>query len=462
MIDVNNIKRIHFVGIGGIGISYLAHFFLRRGAVVTGSDLAQTPATDQLAARGVAVYQGHDASLITNDIELVVYNDAVPADNAERVAAQHLGIPTVNNFELVGEISKRYTTIAVAGNKGKTTTSAMLATMMERAGCDPTAMIGSFVSEWVCNFRHGQSPYLVVEADEFKEHFLHIPAKIIIITNMAADHLDYFGTEDNLVAAFQKFIDKLPNDGLLVINRDDEMTKRLRWPNCQVLTFGMETTADTIALNRRVIRSRQDIDISVRGKELGTWSIPIPGKHNAYNALAALTVAMHIGADVNKLREALGAFKGTWRRFEILGIYKFATVISDYAHHPTAIHATIEAAQDFYTPRRIIAVFQAHTRHRTKALFEDFVRSFDEADVVFIPDIFVVAGRETISEQEMNAGLLVQAIKERDGRNGRNRIVEASGNLAQTKEAIDKIVKKDDVLLMMGAGDIYTLAESLA
>ncbi len=462
MIDIKSIKRIHFVGIGGIGISYLAHFFLRRGAVVTGSDLAQTPASDQLAARGVAVFQGHDANLITKDIQLVVYNDAVPADNAERVAAQVLGIPTMNNFELVGVIAKDYTTIAVAGNKGKTTTSAMLATMLERAGCDPTAMIGSFVTEWVCNFRHGNSPYLVVEADEFKEHFLHIPAKVIIITNMAADHMDYFGTEDKLVEAFQKFIDKLPNDGLLVINRDDVMTKRLRWPNCQVLTFGMETTADAIALNRKIVRSRQDIDIHFRGKDLGTFSIPIPGKHNAYNALAALTVALSLGASITKVREALAGFKGTWRRFEILGIYKFATVISDYAHHPTAVHATIEAAQDFYSPRRIIAVFQAHTRHRTKALFEDFVRSFDKADMVLIPDIFFVAGRETISEEEMNAQMLVQAIKERDERNGRNRMVEATGNLEQTKAAIDKIVKKDDVLLMMGAGDIYTLAETLA
>jgi len=462
MVDIKAVNRVHFVGIGGIGISYLAHFFLRRGAVVTGSDLAQTPATDQLAARGVAVYQGHDASLITNDIQLVVYNDAVPENNAERVAAKQLGIPTLNNFEVVGLIAKDFTTIAVAGNKGKTTTSAMLGTMLERAGCDPTAMIGSFVNEWVCNFRHGESKFLVVEADEFKEHFLHIPAKVIIITNMAADHLDYFGTEDALVQAFQKFIDTLPNDGLLIINRDDEMTKRLKWPNCQVISFGMETTADVIAKNRKTVRSRQDVDVHFRGKDLGLWSIPVPGKHNVYNALAAMSAALSLGAQTDKVREALAAFKGTWRRFQILGLYKMATIVSDYAHHPTAVHATIEAAQDFYAPRRVIAVFQAHTRHRTKALFNDFVMSFDEADAVIIPDIYEVSGRETISEQDMNAQMLVDAILERDARQGRNRIVLAGGDLNNTKATIDKLIKKDDVVLMMGAGDIYRLAEELA
>lgn len=462
MTDVKSVKRVHFIGIGGIGISYLAHFFLRQGAVVSGSDIAQTPASDQLAARGAAVYLGHDANLIQNDIKLVVYNDAIPSDNAELLRAKEIGVPVMTNFELVGAIAKDFTVIAVAGNKGKTTTSAMLATMMERGGCDPTAMIGSFVNEWVCNYHHGKEPFLVIEADEYREHFLHIPAKVIVITNIAADHLDYFGTEDKVVEAFQKFISKLPNDGLLVVNQDDRLTKKLKWPNCQVLTFGMESTADVIGLNRKTVRSRQDVDISFRGKELGMWSVPLPGKHNIYNALAAVTVALQLGLPSTKLREALAGFKGTWRRFQILGVYKFATVISDYAHHPTAVHATIEAAQDFYAPRRIVAVFQAHTRHRTKALFQDFVKSFDEADVVVIPEIFSVAGRETISAEEMNADMLAKAIKERDKKQGRDREVIACGDLLNTKEVIDKVVKKDDVILMMGAGDIYQLAEELA
>lgn len=461
MIDPKSIKRVHFVGIGGIGISYLAHFFLRQGAVVSGSDVAQTPASDQLAARGASVQLGHDAALVTPDVQLVVYSEAVGVENPERQRAKELGITQLRQFELVDAIAKDRFLIAVAGNKGKTTTTAMLATMLERAGCDPMAMIGSFVNEWVCNFRHGESPFLVVEADEYKEKFLDLHPKVIVLTNLAADHLDYFGTEERVIEAFQTFIDRLPNDGLLVVNRDDDMTKKLKWPNCQVITFGMETTADLIAQNRKTVRSRQDVDISFQGKSLGTWSVPLPGKHNVYNALAALAVALSLGVPPEKLREALAGFKGTWRRFQVLGVYKFATVISDYAHHPAAVHATIEAAQDFYAPRRIVAVFQAHTRHRTKALFDDFVRCFDEADVVVVPDIFEVAGRETLTEQEMNAQMLVQSVRERDAKHGRKREVIASGNLQQTKDVIDATLKKDDVLLMMGAGDIYKLAEEL-
>jgi UDP-N-acetylmuramate--alanine ligase len=279
---------------------------------------------------------------------------------------------------------------------------------------------------------------------------------------MAPDHLDYFKTPERVVEAFQSFIDKLPNDGLLVVNQDDEMTKKLKWPNCQVLTFGMMTSGDTMALNRQTVRSRQDVDVSYRGNELGRWSISMPGRFNVYNALAAATVALWMKIEPKTVREALAAFKGTWRRFEVVGRYQLATVVSDYAHHPAAVHATIEAAHDFYDPRRVVAVFQPHTRHRTQSLFNDFVISLDKADVVILPEIYAVSGRETVSENEMNSALLAQAIKERDRYNGRERIVVASGNLEQTKEVIDGIIKKDDVLLMMGAGDIYKLAEALA
>ena len=284
---------------------------------------------------------------------------------------------------------------------------------------------------------------------------------MIVLTNVAPDHLDYFGTPERVIEAFQKFVDQLPNDGLLVINQDDEISKQIKWPSCQVLTFGMLTAADTMALNRQTVRSRQDVDVSYRGKELGRWSIPLPGSFNVYNSLAAATVALWLGLDPKKVQEGLSKFNGTWRRFEVLGLYKLATVVSDYAHHPAAVHATIGAAHDFYDPRRIVAVFQPHTRYRTKSLFDDFVISLDKADVVVIPEIYAVAGRETIPESEMNAAILVQAIKERDQQHGRVRTVIASGNLEQTQAAIDGLVKKDDVLLMMGAGDIYKLAEAM-
>lgn len=459
--NYKELKHIHFIGIGGIGISYVAHFFLEQGAEVTGSDLQQSVVTDQLAAKGAQVFKGHSAENLSQDIELVVYNDAIPDDNPELVEAKRLGLSVKTNFQVVGELSKNYKTIVVAGNKGKTTTTAMISSILESAGCDPTAMVGSIVNDWGCNFRKGNSDLLVVEGDEFKEHFLEIDADMAVITNLAPDHLDYYGDMDNLMKAFQTFIDKLPNDGLLVINQDDEYTKQLRLPNCKVITFGMKTTGDIFGRNRKAVKGKQIVEVSSFGTELGEWHLPFPGRFNVYNALAATAVCLELGVKPEQIASGLSFFKGTWRRFQILGPYEMATVISDYAHHPLAVHGTIEAAKDFYEGRRIVAIFQGHTLHRTKALFDDFVASFDDADMVIIPDIFFVPGRETIDPKEMNAQMLVDAIKRRDEQHNRQREVVVCGDLASTKQCIDKIVQRDDVLLFMGAGPIYQLAEEL-
>lgn len=459
--NIKEVQRVHFIGIGGIGISYIAHYFLRQGAIVSGSDLAHTQITDQLAARGVSLYKGHSAEYITNDIQLVIANDAVPADNPERLKAKELGIPTLSNFAVVGHISDGYKTLAIAGNKGKTTTSAMLATILEKAGCDPTAMIGSIVNDWQCNFRQGQSDLFVIEADEYKEHFLEIDTNIAVITNIAADHLDYFENEQGVINAFQKFADKLPNNGTLIINQDDELTKKIQRPNCEIITFGMETTADIMAIDYEVGNGRQFFTVMHHGDSLGRFSLPAPGKFNVYNALAAIAVGVKLGVDPQKMINALSEFKGTWRRFQILGRYKMATVISDYAHNPVSVHAVLEGTEDFYPEERKIAVFQPHSRHRTQSLFKEFVRSLDPADIVVIPDIYDVSGREVISKEEMNAQMLVDAIKERDAKAGRGRLVIAPGNLDATKAYLDSIIDKNDVLLMIGAGDIYQLAEHL-
>jgi len=459
--NIQEVQRVHFIGIGGIGISYIAHYFLRKGAVVSGSDLTQNQITDQLAARGVSLFRGHDAVNVAEDVQLVIANDAVPEDNPERLRAKELGIPLMSNFQVVGHISDRYTTIAIAGNKGKTTSSAMLATILEKAGCDPTAMIGSVVNDWQCNFRKGGSDLLVVEADEFKEHFLEIDANLGVITNMAADHLDYFGSVESVIQAFQKFVNKLPNNGTLIINQDDEMTKKLHRPDCEIITFGMNTTADVMAVELEQGKGRQFFSVMHHGNNIGRFSLPFPGKFNIYNALAAIAVGLKLQVNPQKMINAVTDFKGTWRRFQILGLYKQATLISDYAHHPVAVHATLEAAQDFYQEQRLVTVFQAHTRHRTKSLFKDFVRSLDPADVVIIPDIYDVSGREVVSKEEMNSRMLVDAIKERDKKAGRERQIFASGDLNATKALIDSHVQKDDVVLMMGAGDVYKLAESL-
>jgi UDP-N-acetylmuramate--alanine ligase len=454
--NYKEIKRIHFIGIGGIGISYLAHFFLEQGTIVSGSDLQRSIVTDQLAQKGAAVFVGQSADQIPRDAEMVVYSDAIPEDNVELVRARSMSIPVVTNFEVVGELSKDYKTIVIAGNKGKTTTTAMLAHILDTAGCDPTAFVGSLVNDWKCNFLPGGSEYLVVEGDEFKEHFLLIDADIAVITNMAPDHMDYYKTEENLKKAFQTFVDKLPKDGLLVINADDEMTKELTMPECKVLKFSLGLHGDVNAESIAVLDNKQVFDVLYDGHALGQHALGFPGRFNVANALAAMTAALDLGISPGLIKGALDSFNGTWRRFQVLGDYKHTTVISDYAHHPTAVHATIEATKDFYEKRRVVAIFQPHTYHRTKALFDDFAASFDEADVVLLPDIYDVAGREVIDGDQISSEMLATAIRER----GRVKDAQGSGDLATTKKMIEDLVKPDDVLLFMGAGDIYHLAES--
>lgn len=455
--NYNEYKRIHFIGIGGIGISYLAHFFLNRGAIVSGSDLQRSMITDQLAQKGATVFEGQKTEQIPHDVELVIYNDAIPDTNPELIRARSMNIPVKTNFEVVGDLSKEYKTIVIAGNKGKTTTTAMLAHILETAGCDPTAFVGSVVNDWKCNFLPGGSEYLVVEGDEFKEHFLQIDADIAVITNMAPDHMDYYKTVENLQAAFQTFVSKLPKDGLLVINADDEMTKDLTMPECKIISFSLQMNGDVNADRLSIQDRRQLFSVFYDGKELGEWNIRFPGAFNVSNALAAITVALDLGIQPSLIQSGISSFNGTWRRFQIIGQHKGATIISDYAHHPTAIHATIEAARDFYHGRRIIAVFQPHTHHRTQALFEDFSAAFDEADLVFLPDIYDVAGREVIGHDQVTSQQLATAVRER----GRGFEVHAPGGLPETKYLLDKVIKEDDVVLMMGAGDIYHLAEEL-
>ena len=455
--NLKDVKRVHLVGIGGIGISYLAHFFLENDVLVSGSDLASSIVTDQLAQKGASLFKGHHASQVPADADLVIYNDAIPPDNPELVKAKELGIKMMTNFQVVGKLSKDYKTIVIAGNKGKTTTTAMLSTILEQAGCDPTAMVGSIVNDWKCNFRGGKSQYLVVEGDEYKEHFLEINADIAVITNMAPDHLDYYGTVDKLVEAFQKFIDALPDDGLLVINAGDEMTKQLNMPKCKILKFALGGEADLTVTNLSSAQQVQSFDVIKSGQELGRWQLHFPGAFNVANALAAATVALELGITPEQVSIGLENFHGTWRRFQILGAYKGAIMISDYAHHPTAVHATIQAAKDFYSGRRVVVVFQPHTRHRTKALFDDFVSAFDLADIVVIPNIYSVAGREVVTKEEMNANILVDAIKER----GRSAEVIASGDLQETKNKLEQLIQPNDIVLMMGAGDIYRIAEDM-
>jgi len=420
--------RIHLIGIGGIGVSALAQYYLSKGHEVSGSDLGRSEITDFVKEKGVKVFIGNFAKNINKDLDLVVYSPAVKENNKELKQVKKFKIKTISYPEALGELTKEYYTIAVAGAHGKSTTTAMLGLALEKAGLDPTVIVGTKVKEFGnSNFRAGKSKLLVIEACEYDSSFLFYSPKIIVVTNIDKEHLDYFKTFERVKKAFEKFIKKLPANGHLVQNMSLENPDALKI--------------------KKVLQ--------------------IPGRHNVLNALAVLQVTRILEIPDEITFEALSEFKGTWRRFEIKpgkADDKKITVVSDYAHHPTEIYATLQAAREKYKQDKIWCVFQPHQHQRTYYLFKDFVKILRQAqddhfvDKIIVTDIYDVAGRETkkINKNTSSEKLVKKINKE---------------NVVYMRlDKIEKYLKENigvgdlsrheaDVLIIMGAGDIYKLAE---
>jgi len=411
--------KIHFIGIGGIGVSALAQYYLAKGHEISGSDLVASEITDFLKEKGIEVIIGNSAENIKQDFDLVIYSPAVKPDNPELLQATNYKLQTKSYPEALGELTKEYYTIAVAGAHGKSTTTAMIGLVLAKAGLDPTVIVGTKVKEFGdSNFRAGNSKYLVIEACEYDSSFLHYLPKIIVVTNIDKEHLDYFKTFANVKKVFKDFMAKLPSDGFLVFN------KTKKYP-------------------LKDIKKIKSI-------------LKVPGMHNVFNALDALQVARILKIKEEIIFSALSEFAGTWRRFEIKQGRtgeKNIIVISDYAHHPNEIKATLKTAREKYPNKIIWCIFQPHQRQRTFYLFNDFVKVFKNAkiDNIIITDIYDVAGRETkkISE-EVSSEKLVKKIGKK------NVIYLPMDNL---EKFIKKNIKQDDVLIIMGAGDIYKLVD---
>ncbi len=447
-------NNIHFVGIGGIGMSAIAEILLRQEFKVSGSDLRESENTEYLRNLGAEIFIGHDAANIEN-ADVVVYSSAVKInENLETVAAMEKNIPLLRRAEMLAEVTRLKYCLAVSGTHGKTTTTSMCGITLMKAGLEPTVIVGGRLgSLGGSNARLGDGDWTVVEADEYDRSFLQLLPTVAIINNIEREHMDIYEDYQDLTDTFVQFANKVPFYGFVAVCIDDEGIKdilpKIKKKN---ITFGLSKSAEYRAEN--IVQEKFSTTFSVYKSEnmLGEMKINIPGVHNVRNALATVAVAMELGIDFSVIVQALASFTGVNRRFEIKGDYNGMPVIDDYAHHPTEIRATLKAAKDGFD-RRIIAVFQPHTFTRTAEFYDEFARSFDDADILIVTDVYPAREKPI----EGISGKLVSdyAIKY----NHKN--VYYCPTIDEVYDLVVKISKPEDMLITLGAGDIWKLNKRL-
>lgn len=445
-------EKYHFIGIGGAGMSALARMLARQGESVSGSEMADSPTRRALERElGIAIPVGQRPENL-DDASMVVFSAAIKSDNPELVAARDRGLVVVSRAEMLGRVMDRYETrIAVGGTHGKTTTSAMLATVLERAGLDPTALIGGDLTAWNSNARVGGAggPF-VAEACEAYGSFLEIRPTISVVTNVEADHLDYYGSLERVVEAFEVFAGRTTR--LLVLWADDSQTACLSAAaECRVVTFGVGGTAGLRAVPED--GAKCGYAVYQGSDKLGKLQLAAPGRHNLLNALAAAVVGLELGLAWPAIADGLAAFAGTGRRFERLGETDCGiVVVDDYAHHPTELRATLAAARQAYPGRRIVAVFQPHLPSRTRDLMEEFANAFADADLVVLTDIYLA--REP-ADPSVTGEHLARKVAASIGGDRVRYVAEMS----QLPVRLADWVLPNDLLLTLGAGDIRAAGE---
>lgn len=446
--------HVHFIGIGGISMSGLAEILLSRKFPVSGSDSHESALTDQLAAQGAVVHYPQMAENITDDIDVVVYTAAIHPDNPEFRAAQEKNLPMLTRAQLLGEIMRNYKeAINVSGTHGKTTTTSMITEILLEAHKDPTVSVGGMLKDIGGNIRVGGQETFVVEACEYTNSFLSFFPTIEVILNVEADHLDFFKDIDDIRHSFKLFAEKLPEDGLLVINKDikhsEYFTQALK---CRVVTFGHEKDADYTANFISYDKfAHPSYTLFYKGEELAKVELGVTGEHNIYNSLAAVAVARSLDIPMEVILRGLKRFTGTDRRFQKKGSVNGFTIIDDYAHHPQEIAATIEAAKK-YPHRKLWIVFQPHTYSRTAALLDDFAGALSQADEIVLADIYAAREKNTIgiSSDDLRKHMLEQ-----------NTNVYYIPKFEDIENFLLQHVEEGDVLITMGAGDIYKVGDDL-
>jgi UDP-N-acetylmuramate--alanine ligase len=439
-------QPVHFVGIGGIGMSGLAEILLEMGYRVSGSDLRNSPITDGLAQRGAVIYQGHDAANV-GDAKGVVVSSAVREGNPEVAEARRRGIPVIPRGELLAELMRLKFGIAVAGSHGKTTTTSMVAAILTHAGLDPTVVVGGRVGMMGgANARLGKSDYLVVESDESDGSFLKLAPILAVVTNIDREHLDHYANLDRIRRAFAEFVGKVPFYGAAILCMDDENVQQmLPDVNRRVITYGTTAQADLRISHSSPGHMGSQFHLEFRGRDLGCFRVHVPGAHNVLNAAAAVAVGLELEIPVETIREGLGQFTGVDRRFQVRGVERGITVIDDYGHHPTEIRATLAAARECRI-QRIHVLFQPHRYTRTHALLDEFARSFHQADSVFVLDIY--AASEIPIE-----GVTSQALVERVQAFGHRR-AHYAGAMDAGIAAVIEAAREGDAILTLGAGSV--------
>jgi UDP-N-acetylmuramate--alanine ligase len=431
--NLEQIKNIHFVGIGGIGMSGIAEILRTEGLTVSGCDLKRSAATDLLSERGVHVVIGHDPSHLAGD-------------NDEIDAARKRGIPVMKRKELLGELVVRKRAVCVAGTHGKTTTSAMIAVLLEEAGLDPTVLVGGMIGNFSGNAKSGRGDFIVVEADEYDRTFHELYPDIAVVTNIEPDHLEYYGSFEAIEEAFAIFAAGVREGGVVIACIDDPAVARMirKIPH-RVIKYGLGVGADLTAVD--IAYEHRGSSFEVPG--VGFFKLFVPGEHNVCNALAAIAVAGELGIEQNVAAVALAKFLGVDRRFQILGDYGGALIVDDYAHHPTEIRATISAARKGYPKRRIVALFQPHLYSRTRDFAREFAESLSEADLAIVAPIY--AAREKPVE-----GITARMIA--DSASG---IEFLDRSNVEIVNELRRRLQPNDVFITMGAGDVHEIAEAL-
>ncbi len=455
MINLSEFRHIHCIGIGGIGLSAIAEILLSRGYIVTGSDMKMSDMTDHLAKAGAKIFIGHQRENV-EEADLVVYSAAVGQDNPELVRAAERGIPTVTRAELLGVLMSEYeNSIAISGTHGKTTTTSMVSLVLDAAKLDPTILVGGNLAEIGGNVKVGNSPYFITEACEYMDSILSLRPKIEINLNIDSDHLDYFKDIDHIANSFDRFAKLVPERGMIIAYEANPFVNKVIKGLNNVVTFGLNQNCDYCAADIFFNENGMpEFSVFKNGQLLQKIQLSVPGEHNILNALATFACCHSLGVSADVIGETLGNFHGTQRRFDIVGTTKKGVkIVDDYAHHPTEIKATLEAAQNL-PHKNLWCLFQPHTYTRTMALFDDFAQAFDNADKLILAEIY--AAREK-NIYKISSSQLAQRIKETHP----DKDVIFMKTFDEVAEYVRENAKEGDMVITMGAGDIYKIGEML-
>jgi len=448
----SSIKKLHFVGIGGIGMSGLAEILVDQGFTVTGSDRSASDNTERLEGLGIHVAIGHDAKNVEKDVDVLVYSSAIPPENPEVVVARQRNIPVIRRAEMLAEVMRLKYGIGIAGTHGKTTTTSMVSLILMEGGVDPTVIVGGRLHGLAgSNARMGKGDFIVVEADEYDRSFLSITPTIAVLTTLETDHLDCYRDLEDIKSAFIQFAAKVPFYGFVVLCLDEPALQDIM-PKIKkkIITYGLNGQADLQAVDIVHRQNRTRFTVLRNGAELGEIELQIPGKHNVQNALAAIAVGLSLDVPFAKVKTGIEKFTGVFRRWEVKAELQGITVVDDYAHHPTEIKATLAGVKAGWR-RRVICVFQPHLYSRTRDFYDEFGRSFFNADVLVVTDVYP-AREEPI--QGVSGELIANAAKVFG-----HKQVHYVPDKTSVPSFLMSIKQEGDIVITMGAGDIWKFGE---